>query len=435
MKVVKFGGSSLADSIQFKKAIRIILSDTERTVVVVSAPGKRNSGDEKITDLFYEWKRRAKEGISCQDIIETVEGRYLEIVNGLGLKFNVKNEIYRIGHVIQNLECGTAEYAASRGEYLSACIMAEALGFEYVHPEACIRFEEFGKKLIDEDDHIREIIKDRHVVIPGFYGAVKHRSDTIITFSRGGSDLTGAIIAKALKSEIYEIWTDVSGFLMCDPRIVENPPVIEKATYQVVRELSYMGANVLHEEAMFPVHKAGIPTNIRNTNDPDHPGTFIYSSLPHTVDDPVITGIAGRRGFAIITIEKMLMNKEIAFARKVLSVLEEEEISFEHMPGGIDTLRIVIDDKFLIFKKERLIERIQEVIDCDNIRVSTDVALIAVVGRRLFEDPKTTSMIFSALTENGICCLPQGSSELGIIIGVDGNRYESAIRAIYHKFS
>ena len=436
MKVVKFGGSSLADSIQFKKAIEIIRSDPSRTVVIVSAPGKRNFSDTKITDLFYEWVRNEKEGFSCKDVSETIEQRYLEIVEGLGLKFDVKTEIKRIGHIIQSLQCCTATYEASRGEYLSGRIMAEALGFDFVHPEDCIRFEEFGDKHIKEDDHVREIIGDRKVVIPGFYGAVIHRSEKIRTFSRGGSDLTGAIIARALGAEVYENWTDVSGLLMCDPRIVSDPPFISEVTYKEVRELSYMGANVFHEEAMFPVQEAGIPTNIRNTDDPTHPGTFIRSYLPPLSDGHVITGIAGRRGFTIITIEKMLMNKEIGFARKVLSVLEDEEISFEHMPGGIDTLSIVINNDLISDKREGLMAGIREAVDWDTIKTSSDIALIAIVGRRLLEKPETTSMIFSALAKHEISCqlITQGSSELSIIIGVDGDQYESAIRAIYQRF-
>jgi aspartate kinase len=438
MKVAKFGGSSLADSFQFEKVIDIVKSDLNRKVIIVSAPGRRSSCDTKITDLFYMWKSKARQGISCDEIYCTIIERYSEIVEGLGLKLDIKAEIDRIQHVIQNLKEGTSSYAASRGEYLSAKIMAEALGYDFVDAVECIRFNELGgSRLVEDDEHnIRELIGNRSVVIPGFYGCRLHCSNEIITFSRGGSDLTGAIIAGALKADVYENWTDVSGLLRCDPRIVSGPPVISSVTYRELRELAYMGAEVFHPEAMFPVQKAEVPTNIRNTNDPDNPGTLISSSLPHAGTRDVITGIAGRKGFTIITIEKALMNQEIGFARKVLSVLEDLDISFEHMPGGIDTLSIVIDQKILGERQDKLIRKIRDFVHCDRIRVSSNIAMIAIVGEHLFDDAQITSRIFCALTRLKIKCslINQGSSELSMIIGVQDNRYEEAILSIYSEF-
>ncbi len=432
MKVAKFGGSSLANSAQIRKVIDIIKSDPQRTVIVVSAPGKRNSEDDKITDLLYMWQKHASTGLDYLGYMNKVHVRFFEIVQGLGIDFDITKEIKRIEHVLNNLN-GSPAYAASRGEYLCARIIAQAIGFDYIHPEDCIRFTHSGK-YIREDEKIIQCVSGKNCVIPGFYGAVQHDSTNIRTFSRGGSDLTGAIVARALNADVYENWTDVSGLLMCDPRIIADPLPIKEVPYRELRELSYMGANVFHEEAMFPVHEANIPTNIRNTDEPDHPGTMILPSRQST-QDRIITGIAGRGGFVIITVNKMLMNKEIGFARKILSVLENREISFEHMPGGVDTLSIIIDKKVLGEKLDLIISEIKEAVSPDTIKISDNMAMIAVVGGSMTSTPGIAARFFSALAQQSINVrmINQGSSDISIIIGVEEQDCENAIRAIYRS--
>lgn len=435
--VAKFGGSSLADATQFRKVISIIKSDSRRKVIIVSAPGKRYPEDEKITDLLYTWQRQASQKLPYQEYMDKVWRRFEEIVSDLGLSFNVSEEIQRIEFLINTNELATPAYAASRGEYLCAQIMAEALGFRYVPAEDCLLFGQKGKlpSTYADTARILKYISNDYVVIPGFYYGAVEKDETvrIKTFSRGGSDLTGAIIAQAIDADLYENWTDVSGLLMCDPRIVSNPLPITEVTYRELRELSYMGANVFHEEAMFPVQRSGIPTNIRNTNNPDHPGTFLRNSIAINSTDRVITGIAGRQGFVVITVEKMLMNQEIGFARKILSILERLEISFEHMPGGIDTLSIIVDEKSIKDVLELVIRRIKRAVMPDNVKVSSSMAMIAVVGRGMASTPGIAAKIFSGVAARGINIqmINQGSSELSIILGVQNSDYEKAIQAIY----
>lgn len=446
MKVAKFGGSSLANADQVQKVLNIIRSDQNRRVIVVSAPGARHTGDEKVTDLLYQWYDHAIEGLPYQEYMHKVHERFDQIIRGLGISFDIDNVIQRIEHII-NQPTKSRAYAASRGECICAQIVAQALGFTYIPAEDCIRFNVFGEH-IREDDRIREIISDRDVVIPGFYGGVMNCPSQIRTFPRGGSDLTGAIVARALHADIYENWTDVSGLRACDPRIVSDPRVIQEAIYSELREMTYMGANVFQEEAMFPVWESNIPTNIRNTNKPEHPGTMIYSDLARNPDQ-VITGIAGRTGFVVITIDKMRMNNEIGFARKILTILEDMDISLEHMPSGIDTLSIIIDKNKIAsatevkkgVDKEKLVEgrlntvvlQIQESVQPQTIKVSDNMSMIAVVGRSMASTPGIAAKIFSALATAGINIrmINQGSSELNIILGVDESDYEHAIRAIY----
>lgn len=434
MKVAKFGGSSLADAGQIQKVIEIINSDPQRKVIVVSAPGKRYPNDEKITDLLYVWQKNASRDLPYQEYMDKVRIRFAEIVQDLKVELDIVKEILQIEYVINSLN-GTAAYAASRGEHLCGLIVAQALGYKYIYPESCIHFTHSGK-YIQKDDLIHRCISNQDCVVPGFYGAVEHDSTNIRTFTRGGSDLTGAILARALNADIYENWTDVSGLLMCDPRIVSNPLPIKEVTYGELRELSYMGANVFHEEAMFPVYEAKIATNIRNTNDPQHPGTMIYPNRS-IEQSRVITGIAGRGGFCVLTVTKMLMNKEIGFARKILSVLEDQGISFEHMPGGVDTLSIIIDQQALGDKVDLVISKINHAVKPDTIKLSEHMAMIAVVGRSMASSPGIAARIFSAVAKQNINIrmINQGSSELNIIIGVEEKDREKAIRAIYESMT
>ena len=337
-KVVKFGGSSLASAEQFKKVGNIIRAEESRRYVIPSAPGKRFSDDVKVTDMLYKCYGAAVKGKKFTDLLKDIQERYNEIIEGLGLTLSLEKEF----EIIRDNFAKKAgrDYAASRGEYLNGIIMANYLGYEFIDAAEVIFFDEEGKFDADKTDEIlsERLNKAERAVIPGFYGSLP--DGTIKTFSRGGSDVTGSIVAKAAKVDLYENWTDVSGFLIADPRIISNPKSIEAITYKELRELSYMGATVLHEDAIFPVRKEGIPINIRNTNAPEDKGTLIVEA---TCRHPkyTITGIAGKQGFASITIEKAMMNSEVGFGRKVLQVFEDNHISFEHMPSGIDTTTIL----------------------------------------------------------------------------------------------
>ncbi len=427
--VAKFGGSSLANSTQFKKAIEIIRADSARRIIVVSAPGKRFKEDEKITDILYDWQRAARSGESYQKEKQKVCERFAEIIHGLKIDFDLDTELDIIEFMLLRHKNGTAEYAASRGEYLTALIMACALGYEFVNAVDCIRFDKH-RKLLNRDKLIRKRIMNRNVVIPGFYGAVELESHEIVTFDRGGSDLTGAIIARAVRATVYENWTDVSGLYVCDPRIVDNPKNVEEVTYKALRESSYMGANVFQEEAMFPVMEGNIPTNIRNTNDPGHPGTRIYSEI--SSESNKITGISGRRGYTVITIEKIMMNREIGFARKILTELENLDISFEHMPGGIDTLSLIISKDSIGDKTGRLVNAIKRAVRPDKINVKSRMCIIGIVGGIAIQQPETKKKIFDALYKKYINAeminLGSGNS---LFIGVDDLYFEGTIRLLY----
>ena len=432
-KVVKFGGSSLASARQFKKVGEIIRSDKARRYVIPSAPGKRSSKDEKVTDMLYACYDAASTGGSYKKLLNKIKDRYHEIINGLDLNLNLDHEFERIE---ENFLGGAGrDYAASRGEYLNGIVMANYLGYEFIDAAEVIFFDDKGNF---EADLTNQELAERleHVdraVIPGFYGS-KH-DGSIKTFSRGGSDVTGSIVARAIHADLYENWTDVSGFLVTDPRIVEDPEVIETITYKELRELSYMGASVLHEDAIFPVRKEGIPINIRNTNKPEDKGTLIVESTcrkPHYT----ITGIAGKKGFCAINIEKAMMNAEVGFGRKVLQVFEKYGISFEHMPSGIDTMTIMVHQDEFVEYEQSVIAGIHRAVEPDSVELESDLALIAVVGRGMKATRGTAGRIFSALAHAriNVKMIDQGSSELNIIIGVRNDDFESAIRAIYDIF-
>ena len=432
-KVVKFGGSSLASARQFKKVGEIIRSDKSRRYVVPSAPGKRNDKDEKVTDLLYQCYDAASEGRSYKKILEKIKTRYDEIIDGLDLNLNLD---YEFNQIEENfLKKAGRDYAASRGEYLNGMIMAAYLGYEFVDAAQVVFFDDNGN--FDAETTNRELGERlEHIeraVIPGFYGA--KQDGTITTFSRGGSEVTGSIVARAIHADMYENWTDVSGFLVADPRIVKNPQVIETITYKELRELAYMGASVLHEDAIFPVRKEGIPINIRNTNRPEDKGTLIVES---TCRKPryTITGIAGKKGFCSINIEKAMMNTEVGFGRKVLEVFERYGISFEHMPSGIDTMTVLVHQSEFEEYEQSVIAGIHRAVEPDFVEMESDLALIAVVGRGMKASRGTAGRIFSALAHArvNVKMIDQGSSELNIIIGVKNADFEAAIRAIYDIF-
>jgi len=431
MKVSKFGGTSLANASQIRKVLAIVQSDPERQYVVPSAPGKRNSKDQKITDLLYEWYRLQKLCLSTNEVRQIIKARYVEIVCDLGIEFNLETEFVEIEKNI--IEGASSDYVVSRGEYLIGKIIANALGYSFIDPATCICLDKQGH--CKSYEKLRSIIHRKKVVIPGFYGSLPDGS--IKTFSRGGSDITGAIVASAIRASVYENWTDVSGLLMADPRIINQPKKIEVVTYRELRELSYMGANVFHEEAMFPVQEFGIPTNIRNVNDPSDLGTYIVVEAgSERKNENVITGVAGRRNFTVIRIEKKMMNQEIGFVLKILAVLEKNTISFEHMPGGIDNLSIVIDDRQLNGKLEKVLSGIKESCLPDTIEVHRDIAMIVIVGQAMVHTPGVAVKVFDAIAQKGISVriINQGSSEISIIIGVKGDDYEDAVRAIYDAF-
>ena len=433
-KVVKFGGSSLASAEQFKKVGDIIRADETRRFVVPSAPGKRNSNDTKVTDLLYKCYRAAEKGHTDFDkVLTEIKARYQEIIDGLGLGLSLEEDFNIIEEKFKN-HAGE-EYAASRGEYLNGKIMADYLGYEFVDSAKIIRFDGEGQFDMEMTNRLtREYLKDKeNAVIPGFYGAME--DGTVKTFSRGGSDITGSIVAGALDADLYENWTDVSGFLVTDPRIIENPKSIDTITYRELRELSYMGATVLHEDAIFPVRKAGIPINIRNTNRPEDAGTMIVED---TCKKPAYTstGIAGKKGFCSLFIEKSMMNSEIGFGRKVLQVLEKEGISFEHLPSGIDTMTLFIHQDEFAEKEQQVISGIHRAVNPDFMELESDLALIAVVGRGMRSNRGTAARIFAALAHANVNVkmIDQGSSELNVIIGVRNEDFEVAVKAIYDIF-
>ncbi len=433
--VTKFGGSSLADASQFKKVKDIILSNDERRYVVPSAPGKRTSKDSKITDLLYLCHAHVSTGISFDDVFNHIKDRYLGIVNDLNLNFDIGEHL---DIVKKDLENGaSSDYAASRGEYLNGLILADYLGFEFVDAKDVMIFNADGSL---DSEATNSALKARLAitpkgVIPGFYGA--DSEGNIVTFSRGGSDVTGALVAASIDADLYENWTDVSGFLMADPRIIQNPKPISKITYSELRELSYMGASVLHEDAIFPVREIGIPINIKNTNKPQDEGTFIVKDTDISSKPTAITGIAGKKDFTVIAIAKASMNSELGFCRKILSILEQHNISFENMPSGIDTVCLVISDSQLKKKKEAVLEDIKRTCNPDTIEVHPNMAMVATVGRGMAKQRGTAAKIFTALSnaEINIRMIDQGSSEMNILVGIENDNFEKGIAAIYNAFN
>ena len=433
VKVVKFGGSSLASAEQFKKVGNIIRAEESRRFVVPSAPGKRFSDDTKVTDMLYKCYAEAESGKNFDKQLKAIEERYNEIIKGLGLKLSLKEQFETIRKNFE-AKAGT-DYAASRGEYLNGIIMANYLRYEFIDAASVICFDANGEF---DGEKTNKVMGDRlanveSAVIPGFYGAMPNGD--VKTFSRGGSDVTGSIVARAIKADVYENWTDVSGFLAADPRIVDNPRPIDVITYKELRELSYMGATVLHESAIFPVRKEGIPINIRNTNAPQDKGTMIVETTCNR-PDCIITGIAGKKGFVSITIDKDMMNSEIGFGRKVLQVFEDNGISFEHMPSGIDTMTVFVHQDEFVEKEQKVLAELHRAVNPDSIELESDLALIAVVGRSMRNNSGLAGNIFSALAKSkiNIKMIDQGSSELNIIIGVRNRYFEDAIRTIYGVF-
>ena len=433
LKVVKFGGSSLADAEHFAKVGDIIRAEEDRRYVIPSAPGRRFEGDTKVTDMLYHCWHLAKQGMDFTDTLKNIRARYDQIANGLGLQVDLDTEFAAIDRNLRELK--GEDYAASRGEYLNGILMSAYLGFDFVDAADVIAFNELGEF---DDRRTDRLIADRladvrHAVIPGFYGSLP--DGTIHTFSRGGSDITGSLVAKAVHADLYENWTDVSGFLMADPHIIRDPVTIPTITYREMRELSYMGATVLHEDAVFPLRKEGIPINVRNTNCPDDPGTMVVES---TCNKPryTITGIGGKKGFASITIEKAMMNAEVGFGRRVLEVFEDTGMTFEHTPSGIDTFSVFVNQHEFEPHEQQIIAGLHRSVHPDMIELESDLALVAVVGRGMRRTRGTAGRIFSALAHAhvNVKMIDQGSSELNIIIGVENRDFETAIRAIYDIF-
>ena len=433
LKTVKFGGSSVAGAEQFRKVKAIVEADPARRIVVSSAAGKRSPDDHKLTDLLYLCHAHLKYGVSCDDIMDGIEARFKGIRDELGIEYDVEAAFRALrARLTKDM---SVDELVSRGEYFTSRLLADYLGYAFVDATDCVFFGFDGQ--VDREKSYAAIAKavEEHgrVVIPGFYGAKE--DGTIKTFSRGGSDITGSIVSRAVRATCYENWTDVSGFLIADPRIIDNPKPIKTITYRELRELSYMGAGVLHEDAVFPVRKAGIPINIRNTNAPEDEGTWIVESTCHQ-SKYTITGIAGKKGFVSVNIDKDMMNSEIGFGRKVLSAFEDNGISFEHMPSGIDTMTIFVHQPEFEGKEQAVISAIHRYAQPDSIELESDLALIAVVGRGMKSTRGTAGRIFSALAHANINVkmIDQGSSELNIIIGVSNADFENAIKAIYDIF-
>ena len=432
--VTKFGGSSLADAGQFQKVRGILEMDPARRYVVPSAPGRRFDGDDKVTDLLYRCQKEAAAGREWRETFDRVAARYHGIADELKLKVDLDAEL---DHIREKIADGAnADYVASRGEYLNGLLLADYLGWRFMDAAKVIFFREDGMLDAEKTNVVMMALlaDEEPSVIPGFYGVSPDGS--VKTFSRGGSDITGAIVARAVIADAYENWTDVSGFLMADPRIIRNPREISAITYAELCELSYMGASVLHEDAMFPVHRVGIPTIIRNTNNPTHPGTLISLHLPVEPTVPTISGIAGRKGFSVIAVEKAMMNSELGFGRKVLQVFEEAGISFEHMPSGIDSISVVVAGDALEPHREEILRRIADLTQPDVLSIHDHMAIIATVGRGMVSNCGTAARLFSAMSRANINVrmIDQGSSELSIIVGVDDADFERTIEAIYGEF-
>ncbi len=438
IKVAKFGGSSVADGIQLTKTKQIIEQDPDRKYIVVSAPGKRFDGDNKITDLLYLCKTHIDHNLPYDQIFQVVADRYMAVEVNLGIDVDLLKYLDEIRENLKNNP--TADYVASRGEFLNAVLVAAFLGFDFVDTAPLIKFDSRGKILMEETDKAlrEELLKHENAVLPGFYGSTP--DGKIKTFSRGGSDITGALVARALKADVYENWTDVSGFLMADPRIVKNPKQIKTISYKELRELSYMGASVLHEDAIYPARMASVPINIKNTNIPEDYGTMIVGESDFE-DSPskgrVVTGIAGSKDFTVVALYKNMMSSERGFVRRILGILDDYDINFEHLPSGIDTVSVVMSNKSLGDRLEEVLDAFQSRLQPDSIDVIENVALIATVGRRMSSRVGVSAKLFNALSDAkvNIRMIDQGSSEMNIIVGVDNKDFEKAVRAIYNAFS
>lgn len=434
VKVLKFGGSSVADADQIRKIKAIVEADPERRYVVVSAPGKRFSGDSKITDLLIMLKAVVDHNIPYAALLGPIRERYTSIADDMGVDVDLKS---RFEEISRNIEAGCTEgYLVSRGEYLSAILVAACLGYDFIDTEKLILFDSRGRLLAEETNEAlaKALAEHERAVLPGFYGSYEG-SGEICLFSRGGSDVTGSLVARAAGASVYENWTDVSGMLMADPRIVKDPRPIKNISYLELRELSYMGASVLHEDAVFPARMSDIPINIRNTNEPEAPGTII-SNQGWEAGDSIISGIAGKPDFTVISIYKNMMNKEIGFVRKALAIIEEQGVSFDHIPTGIDSLSMVIATSELKDKLDDILDAFRHQLKPDDITVEDNIALVAVVGRRMHQSIGVAARICTVLAKNGvnIRMLNQGTNEINVIVGVDASNFEKATQLIYSEF-
>ena len=437
IKVAKFGGSSVADGIQLNKTKEIIEADADRKYIVVSAPGKRYDGDSKITDILYLCKTHIEHNLPYDQLFQVVADRYMAVEFNLGVNAGLLEHFEKIKKDLADNP--SADYIASRGEYLNAILVAAFLGYDFVDTKDLIKFDSKGRLKMDETDVAlkEELAKHERAVLPGFYGSTP--DGKIKTFSRGGSDITGALVARAVGADVYENWTDVSGFLMADPRIVDNPKQIREISYKELRELSYMGASVLHEDAIFPARQANIPINIRNTNIPEDPGTFITAEVSEKYEnDPsrIITGIAGNKDFTVVAIYKNMMSSERGFVRKILDILDDFEINFEHIPSGIDTVSVVMSNDAINGRLDEILEEFKARLRPDSIDVFEDMALIATVGHGMAYRQGVSARLFEAMAKAGvnIRMIEQGSSEMNIIVGVENRDFEKAIKAIYDAF-
>ena len=437
IKVAKFGGSSVADGIQLTKTKQIIEQDPDRRYVVVSAPGKRYESDNKITDILYLCKTHIEHNLPYDQLFQVVADRFMSVQINLGVKVDL---LRYFDEIRENLKQNpSADYIASRGEYLNAVLVAAFLGYDFVDTKDLIKFDAKGKLLMTEtDEAIRaELEKHERAVLPGFYGSLPDGS--VKTFSRGGSDITGALVARAMHADVYENWTDVSGFLMADPRIVKNPQQIRKISYKELRELSYMGASVLHEDAIYPARMANVPINIRNTNAPEDPGTMITGESEAYSDEGenrIITGIAGSKDFTVVALYKNMMSSERGFVRRILGILDDYDINFEHLPSGIDTVSVVMSNQAINGRIDEVLDEFRTRLRPDSIDVFENMALVATVGHGMSFRPGVSAKLFTALAEAGvnIRMIDQGSSEMNIIVGVENKDFETAIRAIYQAF-
>ena len=437
IKVCKFGGTSMASGSTILSAAKIVGSDKERRYVVVSAPGKRFSGDIKVTDLLYACSDAVESGdiAKFKETFEKIRVRFLNIQTEIGKELGIGEALDEVEKEI--LGGAGCDYCVSRGEYFAAIIMAAILDVPMVDATEFVRFDEHGVLDQEKTFALGEKVLSAYprAVVPGFYGL--GFDGKVKTFSRGGGDISGAIVARSVMASLYENWTDVSGFYACDPRIVNSPKWIPELTYQELRELSYMGANVLHSESIFPVRSAGIPIRICNTFRPEDAGTYIVKNSKRSVFDYVVTGVAGKKDFTSITIEKSFMNAEVGYVGKVLSVIGKRGISFEHLPSGIDTMSLVIDNGYLKDGAlQEIIEEITQVAHPDRIYCHENIALIATVGHGMAKSVGTSARLFKALSEAGINVnmIDQGSSELNIIVGVENKDYADCIKAIYCEF-
>lgn len=437
IKVAKFGGSSVADGIQLTKTKEIIREDPDRKYIVVSAPGKRYEGDNKITDILYLCKTHIEHNLPYDQLFQVVVDRYMAVEINLGVKVDLLKYFEEIRENLRKNP--SADYVASRGEYLNAVLVAAFLEYDFVDTANLIKFDEKGRLLTEETDKAlaEELAKHERAVLPGFYGSTP--DGEIKTFSRGGSDITGALVARAVHADVYENWTDVSGFLMADPRIVENPKQIRAISYKELRELSYMGASVLHEDAIYPARMANVPINIRNTNQPEDPGTFITAEVSEdysSEQNHIITGIAGSRDFTVVALYKNMMSSERGFVRKILDILDDYDINFEHLPSGIDTVSVVMANKAINGRMDEVLDEFRTRLRPDSIDVFEDMALIATVGHGMSYRQGVSAKLFEALAAAGvnIRMIEQGSSEMNIIVGVENKDFEKAIRAIYEAF-